>query len=452
MNAASQGAVIETVDEFSPFHDAGFSPGCRIVDVDGHPVRDLIDWRWLTDGLEIEVGYVDTDGDEGRALVSRDEGEAWGVGFAEAIFDEVKQCRNACTFCFMRMLPDGMRPSLSLRDDDYRLSFLQGNFVTFTNLGAADEARIVEQHLSPLRFSLHAVDADVRRRVIGKHAQAGLDVAQRLMDAGIELHAQIVLMPHVNDCAVLEETLAWAYAHPLIRTVGIVPVGYTKHQSTFTESFGSVESAQSVLASVEPFACRARAERGFDWVFCSDEFYRNAYPQSLLEHLPSAERYGSFDMFEDGIGIIRSFVDDWQGCTALQQHAAEVLTQANCRVALVCGCAQREFLDPLLAASPLSGLIVPLYVENEHFGGNVDVTGLLCASDMVPALKQHAGAFAFAAIPKVVFNDKGMTLDDVNLAQIGLFSGMDVRMVSCQASEYVGEIAQAIEQERGSRG
>ena len=163
-------ALVSAVAPGSPADDAGFEPGCYVTTVDGRPVRDLIDWRWLAADDVMELGYVDLDGDEGVVELEREEGEDWGFEFEGVVFDGVRQCRNACTFCFMRQLPDDMRSSLTLRDDDFRLSFLAGTFVTFTNLKPEDERRIVEQRISPLRLSLHVADPEVRRRMIGKHA------------------------------------------------------------------------------------------------------------------------------------------------------------------------------------------------------------------------------------------------------------------------------------------
>lgn len=145
--------------------------------MDGAPLRDIIDWRWLTADDDITVGYIDLDGEAGVVELEREPGERWGFEFDGVLFDSVKLCRNACVFCFMRQLPDGVRPSLVLRDDDFRLSFLAGTFVTLTNLKPEDEARIIEQHISPLRVSLHASEPELRRRMIGKHAAHGLQLS-----------------------------------------------------------------------------------------------------------------------------------------------------------------------------------------------------------------------------------------------------------------------------------
>ena len=478
-NAPFPQARIVAVAPDSPAYDAGFEPGCFLTSVDGEPIRDVIDWRWLSGEECITVGYVDLDGEAGEVELWRETGEDWGFEFAGLVFDGVKQCRNACTFCFMRQLPAGMRPSLSLRDDDFRLSFLVGTFVTLTNLAPADEARIIAQRISPLRVSLQASDPQVRRRLIGRHAQHGIDALDRLLAAGIRFHAQIVLVPGENDGAALIDTLTWAYERPGILGVGIVPIGYTRHQSFFDRSFNDAHAAREVLALIEPFQHRAVNERGGPWVYAADEFYRNAWRGDLLGHLPETAFYGDFAMFEDGIGIIRSTVDDWE--RAREEGAiarcVDALAGANAIARMVAGFAQREFLDALVAQEGIRGRFEPLYVENDYFGGNVDVTGLLVGADIARAVRAAAregqprsarlrngqgecpmagqpGAPAAGCeasspapaprqvflVPRVVFNDDGLTLDDMTLADIEEAAGLPLHMVSCTPAEYFSEI------------
>ena len=503
-------ALVAAVAPGSPADDAGFQPGCSVTSVDGQPLRDLIDWRWLASDDEVELGYIDLDGEAGTVELERDEGEAWGLEFEGVVFDGVKQCRNACTFCFMRQLPDRMRPSLSLRDDDFRLSFLSGTFVTLTNLSADDEARIVEQRISPLRVSLHAADPDVRRMMIGRHAQHGIEALDRLLAEGIEFHAQIVLVPGQNDGDALAETLSWACARPGILDVCVVPLGFTKHQARFDRSFNDPASARAVLDVIAPFQRRALEERGTPWAFAADEFYRNAYGPHLLSNLPSTEDYGDFSMFEDGVGIVRSFVDDWEEAerAGLVERCARALARSQVRARIVYGFAMQDVAAPLMAGSPLSGLLEPLFVENDFFGGNVDVTGLLCGCDMADAvrmlrcseqgehaschpersaarrevegsraalavtlpagtardpstslssfapLRMTAGAAAppvdaggnvLYAIPSVVFNDDGATLDDMTLEDMEKRAGAPLAVVSCNASDYLSEIIHLVE-------
>lgn len=448
---ASQGhprATIAQVAPDSPAYDAGFEPGCAITSVDGQPVRDIIDWRWLTADDVVELGYLDLDGDEGVVELEREEGEDWGIEFEGLIFDEVRLCRNACTFCFMRQLPANMRPSLSLRDDDFRLSFLTGTFVTFTNLTPDDERRIVEQRISPLRVSLHASDDEVRTSLMGRHARHGLDAIDRLLAAGIEMHAQIVLVPGVNDGEALTRTLSWAYGRPGILDVGIVPLGFTKHQRLFDRSFNDPADARAVIEAVGPFQRRALAERGHAWVHVADEFYRNAFPQDVAAHVPPAGHYGDFSMFEDGIGIIRAYLDEFaRACeNGLAQRAARALDAAGLRARYVVGGAMQPFLDRLVAESPLAGRLVPLTVDNAYFGGNVDVTGLLCGCDIAAAIAaadaraSAGGVRELFLVPSVILNDDGITLDDMTMCDMAAAAGTSVRVVSCNPLDYLAEI------------
>ncbi|MEC4272510.1 DUF512 domain-containing protein [Adlercreutzia sp. R25] len=502
-------ARIVAVEPETPADDAGFEAGCYLTSVDGRPLRDIIDWRWLASDDVISVGYIDLDGEVGEVELEREPGEDWGFAFDGVLFDPVKLCRNACVFCFMRQLPGDVRPSLVLRDDDFRLSFLSGTFVTLTNLTPEDEARIVEQHISPLRVSLHASNPELRRRMIGRHADHGLAALGRLLDAGIEAHAQIVLMPGVNDGDALRETLEWAWKRPGLGGVGIVPLGFTKHQTALQESFTTPEAAKSVIEVIRPFQERARAERGTPWVFAADEFYVNAYGADTPAHIPPASDYGDYDMFEDGIGIVRSYVDEFGEAVAsgLAARTADALAQHNLVARYVVGEAMQPFLDAMIASSPLVGRLVPLTVRNSYFGGNVNVTGLLCACDIVPAiagveakevqgedagcldrvssaatetaddvltrgrgggsragcaanetvqwtvspsepLLEHvppprprdAGSRQLFLLPKVIFNDDGVTLDDMTVQDIEKAADVPVHVVSCNPLDYLPEI------------
>ena len=343
----------------------------------------------------------------------------------------------------MHQLPKDVRASLVLRDDDWRLSFLQGNFVTLTNLKEDDFDEIVERHISPLRLSLHCITPEVRRKMIGKHAQHGIDMLERLLEAGIEFDAQIVLTPGYNDGLELQKTLTWAYMHPGILNIGIVPLGYTKHQQRFEDSYNDPEVARDVIETVEPMQKHALAERGFPWVYLADEFYCNAYPDSLLEHLPPTEHYGNFEMFEDGIGIVRTSVDEWESCSEQLEHLAEVLEEEDARVYYIFGEAQRPCMARLMEEAPTKGRLVPLVVKNNHFGGNVDVTGLLCGFDVAMAIRGVA-ASDYVVLPKIMFNSDGFTLDDMTVDDIRDTSGVPVTVVSCSVPEYLAEIEELV--------
>lgn len=436
-------AVILEVEEDSPAYDAGFTPGCVITSVNGHPLRDVLDWQWHSADDVITLEYVDTDGDSGEIELEREEGESWGITFDGAVFDGIRTCRNACMFCFMRQLPEDCRESLVLRDDDWRLSFLQGNFVTLTNLSDEDAEIIIERQISPLRVSLHAVTPEVRKKMIGKHAPHGIEMMERLLKGGIELHMQIVLCPGENDGAELMKTLAWCYLHEGVGNVGIVPLGFTKHQTRFDKSFNDPDDAREVIELVEGFQKHALEERGYPWVYAADEFYRSAYGDELPDHIPPTEHYGDFSMFEDGIGIIRSQIDEWEACGEQIDRLAALLDEESVRVYYVFGEAQRETMAALIDRSPLGGKLIPLLVENEYFGGNVDVTGLLCGCDVARAIR-GVSAHDYVVLPKIMFNSDGLTLDDMTVDEIRDAAGMPVDVVSCSASEFLEQIEEIV--------
>lgn len=433
--------MIAAVDAESPAFRAGLEAGDAVLAVDGHPVRDILDWQWLTTEGECCLSCVGAQGEEADVFLERSFGESWGITFQGVVYDEVRTCRNACAFCFMRQLPKGLRSPLYLKDDDFRLSFLSGNFVTLTNLGDEDIQRILEQRLSPLRVSLHAVSAPVRERLMGKHASRGLENLEALLAGGIQVDAQIVLVPGVNDGPVLDETLRWAYGRPGITGVGIVPLGFTRHQCTFAKSFDDPSDAQAVLEQVRPYQMRAEAERGDAWVFCADEFYLSAYGNTVLEHLPSASFYGGYPLFEDGIGIVRSCVDEW--CSPASQEAlaqvAASLENARQRLIFLCGQAMGSYFPALLEGSPLAPNASALFVPNRFFGGNVDVTGLLAGEDMVWSIQAHEGdSGCLYLLPGVAFNDDGLTVDGMTPEDIMEKSGKAVEVVPSNPLDCIG--------------
>lgn len=440
---ARTAAVILEVEEDSPAYDAGFEPGCKICAVDGHPLRDVIDWQWYSADDEIELSYIDLDGESGTVVLEREEGENWGITFDGAVFDGIRTCRNACVFCFMRQLPEESRDTLVLRDDDWRLSFLQGNFVTLTNLSEEDAELIIERQVSPLRVSLHAITPELRKKMIGKHALHGVAMLERLLEGGIEVHAQIVLVPGINDGDELKKTLAWAYTHPGIENVGIVPLGFTKHQTRFEKSFNDPDDARAVVDAVEPFQRYALEERGHPWVHLADEFYCNAYPGDVLAHIPPASHYGDFSMFEDGIGIVRSQIMEWDDAAEDIARLAKVLEEYDAHVYYALGEAQRDCMAAMMDESELSGRLIPLLVKNEYFGGNVDVTGLLCGCDVAHAIR-GVSAHDYVVLPRIMFNADGYTLDDMTVDDIRDTAGIPVTVVSCSVPEFIEQIEELV--------
>ncbi|MDP2233460.1 MAG: PDZ domain-containing protein, partial [Actinomycetota bacterium] len=232
--APGGGGVVARVEPGSPAARAGVRPAERILRANGRVLTDVIAWWWESDGASVTVTIAGSDDTVREVVLARDAAEPWGIDFATALFDEVRTCRNTCAFCFMAQLPRGLRRALYVRDDDFRLSFLSGNFITLTNLGDHDVARITGEHLSPLHVSLHAVTPAVRERLVCAREDRALIRFDELIEGGIDLHVQIVLVPGENDGAELEATLTWLAEREGVLSVGIVPLGYTAHQQRFS--------------------------------------------------------------------------------------------------------------------------------------------------------------------------------------------------------------------------
>ncbi len=434
--SAGIGGRVSAVESGGAMARAGIAPGDVIVSADGRPVRDVIDWMWLADAGSVTVSVRTGDEVPRTLTIGRDLDEGWGLDFDAVVFDGIRECDNACTFCFVGQLPPGMRPSLYVRDDDFRLSFLVGNFVTLTNLDDDDIDRILEQRLSPLHVSVHAVDADVRRHLVCPTVDdRALEFIDTLLAGGVVLHTQIVVVPGLNDGPVLDRTLEWLAARPGVASVGVVPVGLTRHARAGMPGYHTAQQAAALLAQLTPWQLRMRAERGETWVQAADEFYLTAHSP-----LPSWDDYDGFPQFENGIGMARSFLDEM--AELLKEFSGR--TQHVRGVVLVTGELFAPVLDALARTISGGGCAVRvLPVRNELLGATVTVAGLLGGSDLEAAIfadaRARGGAHAGETylLPDVVFNDDGVTLDGHDLQRIQDEAGCDVRLVSCDAAGLV---------------
>ena len=429
----ADGAWVASVEEGSPAWEAGVEAGMRILTVNGVELRDLIDWRWEADGdvAELEV-YVPDDDEVYACTLEREPGQDWGVDFTDVLFDGIRTCVNACQFCFMAMLPGDARASLSLRDDDYRLSFLQGNFVTLTNVSDEEVERIIRCRLEPMNVSLHAISPEVRRPLIGRHADRGIKVLERLLDAGIEVHGQIVLCAGINDGEELRRTLDWVEGHDSFTSLALVPMGYTKYSKRFSSSFSEDRDAsREVVRLLEPYQQRARRERGITRFQLSDEFYLDADLP-----VPSAETYDGYPQFYDGIGMLRSFLDESDEVTSSRTDDLRTVTDwlhdRGYEVLFVCGEAARGVIGTFCTSwSSALGLPVPcarpFAIRNDYYGGDVNVTGLIVSCDLLGQLPADLTG-RVVVLPEVMFNFDHVTLDGDTLehvlAEIGARGGV----------------------------
>ncbi|MEK0430238.1 MAG: hypothetical protein RL139_42 [Gemmatimonadota bacterium] len=387
--------------------DLGITPGTELLSVDGRPLDDFLDWEFLTadDAFELEVKLPD--GEHVVYEIERDGGEPMGV---ELEPPSVRRCANRCEFCFIEGLPKGLRKPLYIRDDDYRLSFAYGNFATLSNLKERDFERILDYRLSPLYVSVHATPWDARKTLLNNPRVPDI-LAQltRLTQGGIQFHGQMVIVPGLNDGAVLEQSLADLYAFgEACLSVALVPVGLTQFSHLYTGESMDRENATRILDAAERWAQRAERERGEPWVYGSDELYLLAG-----RPLPAAAHYRDFAQIENGVGAVTSLRD------RVRSGAARLPRLDGRRIGIVTGSAMAplmpELLEQLTAATGAHFELIP--TENSLFGPTVTTAGLLVGADIQRALAGRAD-LDLALIPAETINDAGVFLDDASFVAV----------------------------------
>lgn len=405
--------LISGVRKNSLAEAAGIVSGDKLIAVDGVQVKDIIELSFYTSDYEVELELENQEGQRRQVHIDKYPDEDLGLEFEAAVFDKVNTCYNNCIFCFVDQMIPGMRPGLYVRDDDYRLSLLYGNFITLTNLKEEDFQRIIQTHMTPLYVSVHATDAQVRCQMMhNRFAGELMEKLERLFAAGIEVHTQIVCCPGYNDGEVLARSFADLYAHyPKVLTMAVVPVGITKHREglhplrTFTK-----DEAALLIDQVTAWQQRCREETGKTFIYLGDEFYLLAGRE-----VPTAEWYDGFPQLENGIGLTRSFLDEWQENLATMGNY-----QPTADAVIPVGESAFAVLQPLM--EQLNGQFgsrhsfVP--VPNSFFGGKVNVTGLLTAGDILQTLaSMPKDGSKRVILPAVVLNNDKLFLDDQSLEQ-----------------------------------
>jgi putative radical SAM enzyme (TIGR03279 family) len=406
--------TVVAVAPASPAARAGVEPGDEIVTIDGERPRDVIRWQLLADEADVQL-QVRRGGLELDLTVGKVAGEPLGVEVHSAVFDAVRTCDNHCEFCFIYQLPKGLRPSLYVKDDDYRLSFLYGNYTTLTRFTELDLERVVSERLSPINVSIHATDPDIRARMLrNRRGAMSLRWLRALLDHGIEVHGQVVVCPGVNDGPVLDDTLAGVLdEYPELASLCVVPLGVSRHSREPAMRAHTAGEAGAVVTSVEDWQSTFRRALGRRLAFAADEYYLLAG-----RPFPDAESYEGFPMHEDGIGMARAFEAELLGAVdspigvrpgffawvdgappegyrapTLSRSAGErpSLGRASTRgtreggVAILTGEYGARVIEPLLARIGRTDVRV-VAVRNEFFGGNIAVTGLLVGDDIARTL------------------------------------------------------------------
>ena len=414
--------AVKSVDPHSPAQRAGVRVGEVLTHINGRPIVDVLDYKFYSYDPRLELTLKSPEGAVRSLRVRKSEGEDLGLEFETYLMDRARSCANHCIFCFVDQMPPGMRPSLYFKDDDARLSFLMGNYITLTNLSPREVQRIIDLRISPINVSVHATDPRLRSVLLGNKAGGeSLEAMRRFGQAGIVMNGQIVLCPGYNDGEQLQRTMedmaAWGFS-----SCSIVPVGLTK----FREGLSRLravdrETAGQVIDQVDAFGARCLERYGSRMFFCSDELYIRAG-----RALPEEDYYEDYVQIENGVGMLRSLITEFEAGLRLEDGTAEASAYT-----IATGVSARPFLQELAdkarERTGVSGQVVA--IVNDFFGHTIDVAGLITGGDLIAQLKgKDLGARLL--IPVNMLRHGGdVFLDDLHVSDVEQALGVPVTVV-----------------------
>lgn len=407
--------VVIKVEKGSIAEEVGICPGDVLVAINDEEITDIFDYRYQINDEYLEMTFRTPNGEEYVAEIEKDFDEDIGVIFESGLMDEARSCRNKCIFCFIDQLPKGMRKTLYFKDDDSRLSFLQGNYVTLTNMSEKDINHIIFYHLSPINVSVHTTDLELRKTMLkNKNADKVLDIMKRLKDAGIEMNLQVVLCNGINDGDILDKTISdCAKFMPNAHSMSIVPIGLTKYrEGLYPMTPFSKEDAEKVINQVEKWQNKFLKDHGTRFVYCADEFYLKAERQ-----LPDAEIFEDFAQYENGVGMLSLFEKEFND----EIEKTEYNIESKRSVSIATGVAAYDLIkklsDRIMEKFP--SLNINVYcIKNNFFGEMITVCGLLTGQDIISQLKgKDLGEYLL--LPESLLRNSTHTLlDDVEIEDI----------------------------------
>ena len=402
--------LIVSVDSHSPASRAGILAGDRLARIGGVPVIDFIDYQALSAQRRLTVQVL-RNGQSMSFPIRKDEYEPLGLNFQTPMMSGTRLCCNKCLFCFVDQLPCDARPTMRVKDDDWRMSLMMGNYVTLTNVSDVELDRIIARHCSPLYISVHATDPDLRAHLLGTpRARRLMHQLKRLSDGGIAFHCQCVLCPGINDGEALDRTIRELAALPQAQSLALVPVGLTGHREGLSAlRVYSREEARAVIELSELWREKLLASRDTRFVFPSDEFYLQADVA-----IPPDEAYEGYAQIDDGVGLLRLLDTEYREAWSELPDSVRRATPSGRPLAIACGKSAAAFIRDMLKQCPVAGADIAVYaVENTWFGPTVTVSGLITGRDLTT---QMAGVPCDAIlITEVMLRDGNLFLDDMTL-------------------------------------
>ena len=401
--------VIQETEPGSIAEELGLEPGDAILEINGQPIEDVFDYRLMCQEEYLELLVRGADGEEAIFEVEKDDDEDLGIVFENGLMDDYRSCRNKCMFCFIDQMPPGMRETLYFKDDDSRLSFLQGNYVTLTNMSESDLNRIIRYRMEPINISVHTMNPELRCRMLhNRFAGDALKKIDTLYEAGIEMNGQIVLCPGINDGEELDATIrALSCYLPVMQSLSVVPVGLTRYrEGLYPLQPVSKECAAQTIDIIEKWQQKIYKEFGFHFVHASDEFYILAERE-----LPEEERYDGYLQLDNGVGSVRLLCDEFTQALAEEEGSTETR-----EISLATGRLAAPYLERLIRQmnEKFPHVRVHLYpIRNVFFGEEITVVGLITGQDLTAQLKEQTLGEELLISVHMLRSGENVFLDDI---------------------------------------
>ena len=433
--------IIQTVRQGSIAEELGIEPGDILLKINDNDIADIFDYQYFTQDEYIEVLIRKPNGEEWLLEIDKDYDEDLGVEFENGLMDDYRSCRNKCIFCFIDQMPEGMRETLYFKDDDSRLSFLQGNYVTLTNMTDADMERIIRYHLSPINISFQTTNPELRCKMLNnRFAGEALACVDRLYEAGITMNGQIVLCKGINDGAELERSISDLTAYlPHLASVSVVPVGLTRYrEGLFPLEPFEKEDAVQVLECIHRWQNKIYREHGVHFVHASDEWYLLAE-----QELPEKERYDGYLQLENGVGMLRLLMEEFQEAMSMlppregiQKNVAEELSLVTGELAYPY---IRKMAETIMECFPK--LQIHVYaITNYFFGERITVSGLLTGQDIISQLQGKELGKRLLLPQNVLRSGEDYFLDDITVPEVEKALQVKVDIVKSSGHDFVNAI------------
>lgn len=427
--------IIKNVEKKSPAYKAGIKSGDTLVSLNGNTIMDVLDYRFYQNNEKIITEIINAKGKIKKIKIKKGEFDELGLEFDTYLMDEKRSCKNKCIFCFIDQLPKGLRESLYFKDDDSRLSFLFGNYITLTNITEHEIERIIKMHISPINISVHTTNPELRVKMMtNKNAGKVLEIMHRFNDAGIKMNSQLVLCPGINDGDELRRSLDDLLNLENMECIAAVPVGLTKYRKRLTElkPFDK-ETAAEVLDIIDEYAEKSLQKYGERRIYGSDEFYLLA-----KRKIPNADFYGDFLLLENGVGL-------WALFKSEAEDALYDIEQSSCErhISIATGVDAYSLIREIAnkCEQKYDGLKCDVYaIKNNFFGERITVAGLVTATDIYDQLKNENLGDTLL-IPSSMLRAEGdMFLDSVTVQELSQNLNVNIKPIDCNGFYLVNEI------------